>query len=1051
MDNGALKNEFLIESFENLSTINEDLTQIEKEPTNKNLLNKLYRTVHTMKGSASFLGYKVLQDITHSAENLLDALREEKFLINSDIIDTLLETFDICHLILKNLESSDVEGDVEINTNKASLEHLLNTSGKIEQSSPVPESEIADSEVNAAESDFSEGVQDDGELGSLIEGHRSIFSTADEEEKLIEEMEKPIAQDTSTKTSPEPESSDDNEGLSSAALDSLKELIGDGKIDPHVLEELQADFGSSEGPPAEKSTQVEEKPVEINEPAKQALFKEAKPAAEVKEEVKPEVKPAVKPEVKPEPQVPKTQKETGSKGNTTSAAVIDDNRKSIADSFVRVNVKVLDKIMNIVGELVLNRNQILQFSNQREDHEFSKLAQQLNTITSELQSEVMSTRMQPIGSILTKFERLVRDFSRQNSKSIVLKLSGQETELDKTLIEAIKDPLVHIIRNACDHGMETIEERENTTKPKEGTIHIKSYNESGQVTVEIVDDGRGLNREKIGLKAIEKGVITQEKYESMTDNQVYNLIFAPGFSTAEKITNISGRGVGMDVVKTNIEKIGGSVVVTSEFGVGTTFKLRIPLTLAIVPALIIKSNNESFAIPQLNLVELVRLETEEDKSAIEKIQGSEFLKLRGDLTPVFRLSDELSLQNVHEKRLDLENVMNTAQGQVHSEKIETKSQFTELNKESYNIVILSAENRFFGIIVDEILDTEEIVVKPLSTSLKQLSLFGGATIMGDGKVALILDALGFLSTVQGGSHSITSSELNFAEQQSQELVDGSEVQENLLFKLFDNRDYAVPLSLVSRLEEFPVKNIEFTGNQPIVRYLNAPMPLINIEKTLRLNAKSALENYKDNGVEALSCIVTTIQGKHFGLIVKEVNDISIDKVIIDNAAVDREGILGTVFIQDRTISLVDLYSIIEAQNIGGIKLETQKHKSSHKGKKVLIVDDSPMYRKMESDLLESMGFEVVLANHGEDAFEVMKSSNFDLLITDIEMPFLNGYELAKKVREELDNQVIPILALSTRFSEEDINKGKEHGFNFHMEKFKKFEVADKVVEILGEN
>ena len=1020
MDSSALKNEFLVESFENLSTINEDLTQLEKDPKNNDLLNKLYRTVHTMKGSASFLGYKKLQDITHSAENLLDALREGEFLINPDIIDTLLNCFDICHLILKTLEHEDTEGDVDIEKNKEQLEKLLTAKGVLEteaQTQPASKDE-SEEDTMTISSSIDENSSDD-ELSSLISGHRTRG-----EGEPIEDFpdENPVKEMAPIKNEPE----EDDGGLSAAALDSLKELVGEGKIDPSVMADLQNMAAENTG---EDSASVEVTP--------------ASSTPEVKSEELASVKPVE--ECKPVEEVPSPSKV---EAKTPESVKVDDQKKSIADSFVRVNVKVLDKIMNVVGELVLNRNQILQFSNLREDHEFNKLAQQLNTITSELQSEVMSTRMQPIGSILTKFERLVRDFSRQNKKRITLKLSGQDTELDKTLIEAIKDPLVHIIRNACDHGMETIEEREKTQKSPEGTVHIKAYNESGQVTIEIVDDGRGLDREKIGKKAIEKEVITQEKYEKMSDTQVYNLIFAPGFSTAEKITNISGRGVGMDVVKTNIEKIGGSVVVTSELGVGTTFKLRIPLTLAIVPALIIKTDDESFAIPQLNLVELVRLETREEKMQIESIQGSEFLKLRGDLTPVFRLSDTLSLEDVHRKTIALQSVVED----IHNH--EEKSEDLEHKEKdgAYNIVILSAENHFFGIIVDEILDTEEIVVKPLSSSLKHLTLFGGATIMGDGKVALILDALGFLNTIHDSWQSSATEDDSILGYNEQSISDGTETQENLLFRSFDGREYAVPLALVSRLEEFEVSKIEVTGQQPIVRYLNSPMPLIDIEKTLRLDGKSPLTNYKESGVEALSCIVTSVQGKNFGIVVKEVLDISIDKVLIDDTAVDREGILGTVFIQDRTISLIDLYAVIEAQNIGSFKKQKDDLKNQKlKGKSILVVDDSPMYRKMESDLLIEMGFDVKTANHGEDALRLMENQKFDLIVTDIEMPHLNGYEFAEKIRQGGGSQVdVPILALSTRCSEKDIERGLKSGFNFHMEKFKKFEVAEKVAEMLEE-
>lgn len=1043
MDNSALLNEFLIESFENLSSISDDLTQIEKDPSNSELLNKIYRTVHSMKGSSSFLGFKSLQDLAHSAEYLLDELREKRMVINPLIIDALLECFDICNLILKNLEDSGKEGSVDITKSKATLDSLIEGGVESALSKDTPESSNEEKNIEPdatdQEKDSSLGTQGAEELSSLISDHRlggeeddiiiaesNEFSSAamDSLKELVDEGKidsSSLSDLKSEKKSNEVEVPASE--FSSAALESLKELVGDGKVDSSALDELESEKAMAESSHAARE---QEKPVTKAEVRKTEAIEQAETIKNNEKVQKVEV----------------TKEEDSAKKENPASG-----RQSIADSFVRVNVKILDKIMNIVGELVLNRNQIVQYSNQRVEPEFSRLSQQLDIITSELQSEVMSTRMQQIGSILTKFERLIRDFSRTTGKKINLKLSGEGTELDKTLIEAIKDPLVHIIRNACDHGLESIEERKAAGKDPGGTILIKSYNESGQVTIEIVDDGKGLDRNKIGEKGIEKGVLTPEKLEKMSDPQVFGLIFAAGFSTAEKITNISGRGVGMDVVKTNIEKIGGSVSVNSKLGVGTTFKLRIPLTLAIVPVLIIKSGGESFAIPQLNLVELVRLETEKEKSLIEKIQGSELLKLRGTLIPVFRLGERLDLKKIHEDSLSLLSVANNSLRHQEGQESEERGKLGK-SDDSFNIVILSAEDHTFGIIVDEILDTEEIVVKPLNSSLKHLNLYGGATIMGDGKVALILDALGFLNIVSSARDSIMD---DASMENSEEEFEAEDVQENLLFRLFDDREYCVPLSLVSRLEEFSASKVERTGDQPIVRYLNAPMPLINLEKTLNLDGDSLLESINSSSEEALTCIVTTIRDKNYGMIVKEILDISIDQAVIDDIAVDREGILGTVFIGGKTISLIDLYGIIEAQGFGSVTRKASQD-SAGRGRSILVIDDSAMYRKLESDLLTEAGYIVETAINGIDGYDKFVSGNgkYDLILTDIEMPKLTGYELAAKIRNELKDTKIPIIALSTRFSENDIMKGRESGFNFHLEKLKSHEVIDTVIEILGE-
>lgn len=482
-----LVKEFLIESFENLSLINDQLTKLENNGTDKELVNAIYRTIHTMKGSAGFLGFKKLNDLTHNTENLIDMVREDKLPVTSSLIDVLFGVFDICQKMLKCIEDNGNEGSRDV------------------------------SKLN------------DKLVAFMSKDHTSQEENSDQSVQENQEDE----------------------------LDSLREQVDAGVIDASVLEEFEKEMGASNDD---------------------------------------NVVPIKAPEVKVEKETIVAKEEPEVENKKAPPSETKSNKKSVADSFVRVNVQALDKIMNIVGELVLNRNQIVQHSNMLNNSELNRLSQQLNVITSELQGEVMSTRMQPVGNVLNMFERLIRDLSKEFSKKIQLKLAGQETELDKTLIEAIKDPLVHIVRNACDHGLESTQEREAAGKNATGLIEIKAYNESGQVIIEINDDGKGLSREKILNKAIEKGLVQPDRASSLSDQQIFYLIFNPGFSTADKVTNISGRGVGMDVVKTNIEKKGGSVNVSSREGEGTTFKLKFPLTLAIVPALIIRSIGEFFAI-----------------------------------------------------------------------------------------------------------------------------------------------------------------------------------------------------------------------------------------------------------------------------------------------------------------------------------------------------------------------------------------------------------------------------------------------------------------------
>jgi two-component system chemotaxis sensor kinase CheA len=425
-------------------------------------------------------------------------------------------------------------------------------------------------------------------------------------------------------------------------------------------------------------------------------------------------------------------------------------------SSIRVPVSLLDNLMNLMGEMVLVRNQVLQFSSRSEDLEFLNLSQRLNVVTSEIQGEMMKTRMQPIGNVLSKFHRVVRDLSMELGKSITLTLTGSETELDKSLLETIKDPLTHIVRNSCDHGVESIEQRRATGIAETGSIVINSYHEGGQVVIEIADDGKGLNRATLLKKGVEKGLVTDLQSRQMSDAEVYKLIFAPGFSTAAKVTNVSGRGVGMDVVRTNVEKIGGTIDLSSREGQGTTIRLKIPLTLAIVPALLVRGERGSFAIPQVKLVELVCVERNSENK-IEKLQGAPVLRLRGQLLPL----------------VDLNTVLDSS-GSV--------SELNLSERSMTNIAVLNAGAFSFGLIIDEIQDSADIVVKPMSGILKSLQIYSGATILGDGSVALIIDVQGLarLAAVKAETESNAAVKLK---ESAESLGQMSEIQDFLLLKL----------------------------------------------------------------------------------------------------------------------------------------------------------------------------------------------------------------------------------------------------------------------------
>ncbi|MBI1766171.1 MAG: chemotaxis protein CheW [Acidobacteria bacterium] len=547
---------------------------------------------------------------------------------------------------------------------------------------------------------------------------------------------------------------------------------------------------------------------------------------------------------------------------------------SVADNSIRVDVGQLDVLMNLVGELVLARNQILQFAATQTDGGLSATTQRLNMITSELQESVMKTRLQPIGNIWNKFPRVVRDLAIACGKKIALEITGKETEMDKTIIEAIKDPLTHLVRNSADHGIELPDVRLQRGKPAEGHIYLRAYHEGGQVNIEISDDGAGIDPAKLKQRAQQRGLITSEQAARMSDREAINLIFLPGFSTAEKVTNISGRGVGMDVVRTNIEKIGGTLDIQSKLGAGSTIKIKIPLTLAIIPALLIASGGERFAIPQVNLLELVRLEHEQARTGIELVHGAPVYRLRGKLLPLVYLNQELQI----------------GAGAAHT------------GEAAVNLVILRADERQFGLVVDAINDTEEIVVKPLSKQLKGLTTFAGATIMGDGKVALILDVMG-LAQQAGVVSSVRDRALAEAETATSD--EAHNRQRLLIFRLGSQGRLAMPLAQVARLEEIAAAAIERAGQQEVVQYRGQIMPLLRLAQIFGYDDQPA------SAAETLPVIVYSGHARAIGLVVDQIVDIA-EEAVTQQHISQRAGVLGTAIIQQRVTELLDVPAIMRA-------------------------------------------------------------------------------------------------------------------------------------------
>ena len=542
------------------------------------------------------------------------------------------------------------------------------------------------------------------------------------------------------------------------------------------------------------------------------------------------------------------------------------NRRSVADSSIRVDVDLLDALMNLVGELVLTRNQLLQRSATRQDPELQRTAHRLNLIAGELQEGVMKTRMQPIDNVWSKLPRVVRDLCISLGKSVRVDMEGRDTELDKTILEAVKDPLTHLVRNSVDHGVEEPAVRIAVGKPAEGRLLLRAFHEGGQVNIEITDDGAGIDPAALRAKAVSQGMLTREAAEALGDRETLHLIFQPGFSTATKVTNVSGRGVGMDVVKTNIEKIGGVIDVVSTIGQGTTVRIKIPLTLAIIPALVISAAGNLYAIPQVNLLELVRLEREQSLSRIETIQGTPVCRLRGALLPLVDLREQLGL--------------------------------VPADQETTFIVVLRADGRQFGLVVDDIKDTEEIVVKPLGKQLRGIPLYAGATIMGDGRVALILDANAMARAA--GMISETSVSTEGTSMTATDLARSA----LLVLGLSDGRRVALPLSAVDRLEQFPLHRIERVVGHEVVQYRGEILPLVRLDRALHSLCDGV-------DVDPVQVVVCQHRGRLVGFVVAEIHDIVDDELAV-RTHLDTGGHHGSAVVGENVTELVDVGRAVSA-------------------------------------------------------------------------------------------------------------------------------------------
>jgi two-component system, chemotaxis family, sensor kinase CheA len=860
MDDEILK-EFLAESWENLSRLDQEIVGLEKRPSDKELLASIFRTIHTIKGTCGFIGLPGLGNVAHSAENVLGQMRDGTLSATREAISIVLEAVDTIKFLLQGLEQTGSEP-------------LRDTSHLIAR------------------------------LDRLASGQ--------------------------------------------AAPEYDTQAAAEAREDPQPA--------TSAAPPAEKSI-------------------EPTPAAE---------------------STPDVAAEADVDAEHDPARLAESARKSIADLSIRVHVEVVERLMNLVGELVLTRNQLLQMVRSEDESKYAAPVAHLNRVTTDLQEGVMKTRMQPIGNAWSKLPRLVRDLAQLTGKQVELEMSGSDTELDRTVLDAIKDPLTHMVRNSADHGIEMPAARRAAGKPEIGRIKLNAYHEGGHVIICIEDDGAGISIEKVRQKAIRNGLISDRDAAKLPDKEVLAFIFLAGFSTAEKVTSVSGRGVGMDVVKTQIERIGGIVDLSSRPGQGTTIRIKIPLTLAIISALVVESGGQSFAIPQLGVVELVRLPAE-DRHRIERIHDKEVFRLRDRLLPLVYLDEVLEFRNGERQR-----------------------------NRDVNIVVVQVGDEQFGLIVSEVFDTEEIVVKPVGQLLKGINLYQGTTILGDGRVIMILDVGGIAARFGG----LSSAAADRDAQRGDHDDEAGSLTSLLLFEAGTNSTMAIPLSLVARLEEFPRRQIESCGGRLVVQYRGDLLPLLPID-----GADQSTQP------DPQPVIVFSEGGRSMGLMVSQIQDILEERLIIRMQS-QRPGVLGTAIVNERATDIVDAQHYVIQANP-----EWFEKKADVRNLRILVIDDSIFFRQLITTTLETDGYRVKTTSGARQAVHLLEhGEKFDLIISDIEMEEMDGCQLAAMLHQHGIADV-PLIALTALAGPNQEARFLRAGFTRYLVKFNPKQLLSTVEEL----
>ncbi len=1086
---------YVEESLEHLADIENDLLAIEDSGKNidDELVNKVFRAAHSIKGGAGFMGLNNIKELSHKLENVLGLVRIGDMTPDSESISILLKGFDKLRELIHNVEkSNDIDVSEQVTSlvnlttdslpddRKDTVENIMDISlpdGTISFTAPqfdIDQAHKTGKTIYLVEYDLIKDIhrknKDPMEVVSMLLNSGVIIQS-----KIDIESVGTLESEIPPKKLPFL--------ILFASIMELEIISTLFEIDEKFIHTITPDMiTSSKEQSLPKPTEPETvKPVEPSPIMEQV---EIQPPDITPTEPEPAITPTA-PEGVPE-HISEINEEPPGELKEQPELIVDENEKEVttkpapgiqptpAQTSLRVNVNLLDSLMTLAGELVLSRNQLLQGITSDNTRALETAGQRINMVTSELQEAIMRTRMQSISNVFNKFPRVVRDLSWDMKKKIDFSVDGKDVELDKTIIEAISDPLTHLVRNSVDHGIETPKTRRKMGKNPTGKIILRAFHEAGQVNIEISDDGKGLDGEKLVDLAVNKGLISEQQASLMSGKEKVAIIFLPGFSTAEKVTEVSGRGVGMDVVKTNLDKLGGIIDIDSKVGKGTTIRIKLPLTLAIIPSQIISAGKEKYAIPQVNLNELLRIPASLIKERIEKIGDADVVRLRGNLLPLLDLASVLEIQQtyidpergteLHNRRKSIadrrskqsplfekkakdaedENLPDGSQGDEEIKKDNTDRR-TTLNRRFHansaiNIAVVSAGSFKYGLVVDRLRDSEEIVVKPIGRHLKKCHGYAGATIMGDGRVALILDVAGLAQMAELTSLEGTK-RVGDAARQVKENISQESDKERVSLLLFRNgveEQFSVPLGLVERIERINVTNIENVGGKKVIQYRKGTLPLFTLDQVATVQS---LPERKQ-----LEVIIFTLAGREVGLMVTPPVDAVEVSVDIDPTTLKQPGIMGSSIINEHTTLMVDMFEIIKTLHPEWFDEKESERMSGDKEFTVLFAEDSDFFRNQVTGFLEDDGYKVFAVEDGAIALDHLSehADEIDIVLTDIEMPNMDGFELTRRIKEDERFKHLRVIALTSLAGDEDISRGEKAGIDDYQIKLDREKLLETV-------